>query len=289
MKQASQDLINFLATTEGNKLRIADLYTFKLTTGTVLRFTSTDFDITVNGNTFSHNNAGISRSEMSWLTGLSVDDVTIEFNPSEDDKLGEITLVEAFRNGSFDGAEVQLDIAFYTDGWENTPLILKKLFVGNLDVDEVGGSYVKTNVKSFTELLNSAFPTHVYQASCCYALYSAGCGANRRNFSENGYVLQNSTKKHINCNLRKGGGYYQNGVITFLTGKNINIKKSVKVHESGFIELSTPLQYEPAIGDKFEIAAGCNKTMRQCKSKFNNFANYSGTPFVPKSDSTAKF
>lgn len=289
MKQASEDLIKFLATTEGNKLRIADLYTFRLTNGIALRFTSADFDITVNGNTFNHKNAGIARSEMSWLTGLSVDDLTIEFNPSSEDFLGEISLVEAFRNGSFDGAEVQLDVAFYKEGWEDTPLILEKLFVGNIDVDEVGGSYVKTSVKSFTELLNSAFPTHVYQASCCYALYSAGCGVNRANFSENAYVLQNSTKTQINCSLRKPAGYYQNGVITFLSGKNINIKKSVKIQQSGFIQLTTPLQYAPAIGDMFSIAAGCNKTMSMCRDKFKNFANYSGTPFVPKSDSTAKF
>jgi len=289
VKQASKELIKFLATTEGNKLRIADLYTFKLTNGIVLRFTSADFDITVNGNTFSHKNAGIARSEISWMTGLSVDDLTIEFNPSSEDLLGEISLVEAFRNGSFDGAEVQLDVAFYKDGWENTPLILEKLFVGNIDVDEVGGSYVKTTVKSFTELLNSAFPSHVYQASCCYALYGAGCKVNRNKFSESAVVKENSSKKQIYCSLKKTGGYYQNGVITFLTGKNINIKKSIKIQGNGYILLSTPLQYAPASGDKFTISAGCNKTISMCRSKFNNFANYSGTPFVPKADSTAKF
>lgn len=289
MKIASQELIDFLASTEGTKLKIADLYTFKLTNGTILRYTSADFDININGVVFNHKNAGIARSEMSWLTGLSVDDVTIEFNPSEDDKFGEITLVEAFRNGSFDGAEVQIDIAFYTEGWNNEPLVLEKMFIGNIDVDEVGGSYIKANVKSYTELLNSQFPMHVYQASCCWSLYANGCGVNRSNYSEIAYSLQNSTKKQINCNLRKAAGYYQNGVITFLNGKNMNIKKSVKVHQSGFIQLSTPLQYAPEIGDQFEIAAGCNKTIAMCRDKFNNLANYSGTPFVPKADSTAKF
>lgn len=289
MKQASDELINFLATLESDKLRLADLYTFKLTNGTVLRFTSADFDITINGNTFSHKNAGISRSSMAWATGLSVDDVTLEFNPSEEDKLEEITLVEAFRNGSFDGAEVQIDIAFYADGWDNEPLVLEKLFVGNIDVDEIGGSYVKASIKSYTELLNAAFPSQVYQASCCYALYGAGCGVNRANFSEDAYVLSNSTKKQINCQLRQAAGYYQNGVVTFLTGKNINIKKSVKVHQSGFLTLSTPLPYVPAIGDKFSVSAGCNKTISMCESKFHNKANYSGTPFVPKADSTVKF
>ena len=289
MKQASEDLIKFLATTEGNKLRLADLYTFKLTNGTILRFTSSDFDIIVNDKIFSHKNAGISRSSMSWLTGLSVDDVTIEFNPTENDKLDDVSLVEAFRNGSFDGAEVQLDIAFYKDGWENEPLVLEKLFVGNIDVDEIGGSYVKVSIKSYTELLNAAFPSQVYQASCCYALYGAGCGVNRANFSEDAYVLTNSTKKQINCQLRQAAGYYQNGVITFLTGKNINVKKSIKVHQSGFLTLSTPLPYAPAIGDKFSVSAGCNKTISMCESKFHNKANYSGTPFVPKADSTVKF
>lgn len=289
MKIADERLVQFLAKTDAKQLRIADLYTFKLTNGTILRYTSADFDILICGNLYSHKNAGISRSEMTWETGLSVDDVTIEFNPSEKDLLNTVPLVEAFRNGSFDGAEAKIDIAFYTEGWEGEPLILEKLFVGKVDVDEVGGSYVKTSVKSFTEMLNSNFPTHVYQASCCYALYSAGCGVDRKKFAMSGYVLQNSTKKQIFCNFSKPVGYFTNGVVTFLTGQNVNIKRSVKVHDKGFLVLSTPLQYAPAIGDKFEVVCGCNKTIATCRDKFSNLGNYSGTPFVPKSNTTAKF
>lgn len=289
MKQCSEELKQFLATIEAEKLRIADLYTFNLTNGTVLRFTSADFDVKYNGVTYSKKNACISRSSMTWETGLSVDDVTIEFNPSEKDVLGDITLVQAFRNGSFDGAKVQIDLAFYTDGWNSEPKVLEKLFAGTLDVEEVGGSYVKCSAKSYTELLNSSFPTHVYQASCCYSLYGAGCNVDRKNFSQAGYVLQNSTKKIINCSFSKPVGYFQNGVVTFLTGKNANVKRSVKIHEKSYLQLSTPLQYEPAIGDKFEVAAGCNKTIATCQNKFNNKANFSGTPFVPQAESTAKF
>ncbi len=77
----------------------------------MLRFTNADFDVEYNGATYNKKNACISRSSMTWETGLSVDDVTIEFNPSEKDMLGEITLVQAFRNGSFDDAKVQIDLA----------------------------------------------------------------------------------------------------------------------------------------------------------------------------------
>lgn len=238
---------------------------------------------------FNSQNACISRSSMSWETGLSVDDLTVEFNPSEKDVLGDITLVQAFRNGSFDGAKMQLDLAFYAEGWNEEPNVLEKLFAGTLDVEEIGGSYVKCSAKSYTELLNSSFPAHVYQAGCCYSLYGAGCNVDRKKFSQSGYVLQNSTKKQINCNFSQPAGYFQNGVITFLSGKNINVKRSVKFHEKTYLQLSTPLQYEPAIGDKFEVAAGCNKTLATCQSKFNNKANFSGTPYVPKAESTAKF
>lgn len=286
MKTASNELITFLASSEGNKLRIADLYTFILTNGIILRYTSADFDIIYNGNTYSCKNAGIARSEISWQTGLSVDDVTIELCPSPYDTVGSVTLVEGFINGTFDGALIQLDMAFYKEGWSKAPLILEKLFIGNVDVDEIGGSYVKLNIKSLTELLNTTFPPDVYQTACHYALYGAGCNVNKSNFSEVSSVGTNSTKKLINCSLNKAIGYYQNGVLLFTSGLNLNVKKSIKVHSSGILTLSTPLQYTPSIGDSFIVYAGCDKTIATCKNKFNNLDNFSGCPFIPNPDST---
>lgn len=285
MKNASSELVEFLASTDSKNLKIADLYTITLTNGLIWRLTSADFDIKHSGNTYSCQNAGISRSEMSWQQGLSVDDVMIELNPSPNDRLGSISLVEAFRNGSFDGAEIQLDMAFYKNGWKSAPLILEKLFVGNMDVEEVSGSYVKLTIKSLTELLNTSFPADVYQTACHYPLYGTGCGVNRTNFAENSIVQSGSTKKQLNCSLTKVAGYYQNGIVEFTSGTNINIKKSIKLHTSGVITLSTPLQYAPQVGDTFAIFAGCDKTMATCKGKFNNLDNFSGTPFIPKPDS----
>lgn len=286
MKQASNDLIEFLASEGSSKMRIADLYTFTLTNGIVLRYTSADFDIIHDGNVYSYKNAGIARSEISWQTGLSVDDVTIEMNPGINDKVGSITLVEAFRNGTFDGAEIQLDMAFYSEGWEKEPLILGKLFVGNVDVEEVSGSYVKLNIKSLTELLNTSFPSDVYQTACHYSLYGAGCKVARENFSENLLVQKGSTKKQIICSPTKADGYYQNGIVLFTNGANVNIKKSVKLYAGGVITLSTPLQYPPQVGNTFTIFAGCDKTMATCKNKFSNLDNFSGTPFIPSADSS---
>lgn len=286
MKEASPLLVEFLASEASGVLKAADLYTITLTNGIVLRYTSSDFDIYRDGTKYSCKNAGIARSEMSWQTGLSVDDVTVEMNPSEKDSVGEIPLVEAFRNGTFDGAEIRLDMAFYKDGWENEPLFLDKLFVGTVDVEEVSGSYAKLNIKSRTELLNQSFPSDTYQAACHYSLYGEGCCVKKEYFSEKTKVAEGSTKKKIFCQIRAANGYYQNGVLQFTSGKNINIKKSIKIHESGVITLSTPLQYNPTIGDTFTISAGCDHTMTTCSKKFNNLSNFSGTPFIPKADSS---
>ena len=286
MKKASPLLVEFLASEESGVLKTADLYTIKLTNGTVLRYTTADFDIIRNGAVYSCKNAGISRSEMSWQTGLSVDDVTVEMYPAESDKVGSVSLVEAFRNGTFDGAEICLDMAFYKDGWENEPLFLEKLFVGTVDVEEVSGSYAKLNIKSFTELLNQSFPADTYQASCHYSLYGEGCKVNKEHFSQYASVAEGSTKKKIYCKLSSPAGYYQNGIIQFIIGKNLNIKKSIKIHENGLLVLSTPLQYTPTVGDTFLVSAGCDHTMTTCKKKFGNLSNFSGTPFIPKADSS---
>jgi len=286
MKQASEELIQFLASTDAGLLRIADLYTFKLVNDTVLRYTSADFNINHAGHIYSCKNAGIARSEMSWQIGLSVDDVIIELNPGQNDIIDGLKMVEAFRSGTFDGAEIQLDMAFYTEGWHEEPLILEKLFVGNVDVDEVSGSYVKLSVKSLTELLNTNFPANVYQTACQYALYDKGCKVAKGLYSENSVVNAGSTKKELRVYLVRSVGYYQNGVILFQSGRNINIKKSVKFHENGKVVLSTPLQHDPKAGDSFTIYAGCDKTIAMCKNKFKNLDNFSGTPFIPAADRT---
>ncbi len=287
MKKASAELIEFLSSTDSDVMKVADLYTFGLTNGSVIRYTSADFDVFYNGNVFSCKNAGIARSEISWQTGLSVDDVTVKMSPGLTDKIGSITLVEAFRCGIFDGAEIQIDMAFYKDGWDKDPLVLEKLFVGNVDVEEVSGAYVKLNIKSLTELLNTNFPANVYQTACHYALYGPGCNVAKNAYSENNViVLAGSTKKELRCRLVKPVGYYQNGVVVFNSGENINIKKSVKYHENGLIILSTPLHFMPRENDTFTIYAGCDKTMATCKNKFNNLSNFPGTPFIPKADSS---
>ena len=52
----------------------------------------------------------------------------------------------------------------------------------------------------------------------------------------------------------------------------------------GVFELAQPMPRDVVIGDGFDVYAGCNKTIADCRDKFNNVINYRGEPYVPGSD-----
>ena len=258
MKTASAGLIALL--NSGAPLITADLYTITLTDGMILYYTNADIDIIYGGNTYLHRPA-IKRSNLTFTEGISVDSLDVNINPESTDLIGSITMSQAFRNGTFDGAILQLDKAFFTD-WTQTPEVLEKLFLGRMDVDTIGASGIKVDVKSMTELLNVAIPKRVYQATCPWTLYdSSTCKAVKASFSSNGTVASTSTETVINCGLAQAAGYFDQGVILFTSGANLNVKRSVKSYTAGQITLINPLQYAPSVNDTFTISRGCARTM----------------------------
>ena len=74
-------------------------------------------------------------------------------------------------------------------------------------------------------------------------------------------------------------GYYRYGLIKFLTGKLSGIFLQVKDEEDGkvFLLKNTKLL---SVGDEYEIFAGCDKTIKSCKEKFDNIKNFRGEPFI---------
>lgn len=77
-------------------------------------------------------------------------------------------------------------------------------------------------------------------------------------------------------------GWYALGAVTFISGQNAGVRRSIKSYSGQQVELSSPLVFDLAPGDAFTIVPGCDKTQQMCSAKYNNLANYKGTPFVPK-------
>ncbi len=78
------------------------------------------------------------------------------------------------------------------------------------------------------------------------------------------------------------------GLMTWTSGANDGLKAEVKLHSrrSGVttLELWQAMANDVEEGDGFTVTAGCDKSFRTCKSKFNNGLNFRGFPHVPGVD-----
>jgi uncharacterized phage protein (TIGR02218 family) len=74
---------------------------------------------------------------------------------------------------------------------------------------------------------------------------------------------------------------YDQGTITFESGINVGVSRTVKQSTGTGLTLARPLDYLPSAGDSFVVYKGCDKTMATCQTRFSNLANFRGFPFVP--------
>ena len=72
------------------------------------------------------------------------------------------------------------------------------------------------------------------------------------------------------------------GVVTWITGANAGLTRTIKSADANWVYLSLPLPVAPSYGDSGWVDPGCDKTMNTCRTKFNNIARFRGCPFVPK-------
>ena len=271
MKTASTGLISML--NSNDEVYIADLYTFTLNDGTIIKYTNSDVDI---GAYSSSDILTLSRNGIKIVKGIKVDTMSlhITYAPSS-------TFMRSLQNGSFDGARVLIERAIMTTYGDisNGTVVM---FSGRVSNAEFDRTMADIEVKSDFELLNIQMPRNLYQPSCSYALYSTGCGAVKATFTKSYTITSTSTSSIFNTDVAEASDVYSQGIIVFTSGVNAGVKRTVKYQTNGTVAISLPLAYTPNIGDTFDISQGCDKTKTTCETKFNNIANFRGFPYVPK-------
>jgi len=209
MIQATTELINLLNTSD--QFLMADLFTFTLLNGTVLRYTSLDCDLTVNGNTFS-SAIPIKRDTISIKAGLEVDELSLTIYPSSSDLVAGVPFVHAVNMGMFDGADFTLERAFFGPAWQTFVGSIIR-FMGRVsDISDFNRTEIPMTVKSTLELLNVKMPRNVYQAGCSHTLFDSGCTLDKTSHGVGSSVLDGSTTTSIICGLTQAGAV--NGTLT---------------------------------------------------------------------------
>ena len=284
MKAASPGLIAFLNTArqaQDAQIFVADLFTFTLLSGPVLRWTNADYDITFAGQTYSASGPMVNGLKYKCTIGVDVDRQQISVAARQTDLVSGALVLMQIRDGAFDGATVQRERVF-SSAPNATIVDSVVLFHGRVStVDSVGRTQAQLTVAS--DLVELAFnmPRNVYSPTCLHVLYQAGCGVSAAAFSLAATAGVGSTGSVV---AFAGAAVTQiQGTLVFTTGANANVRSTVRSVVPGVsATLQFPLPATPAVGDGFTVFQGCDHTKATCLAKFNNLARFRGFPFVPQ-------
>lgn len=278
MKTATAPLIALL--NSGADFQQADVWTITLSGGQVLRYSSIDIDLVVNGNTFSKGPL-FKRSSITEKRGLEVSDLAVTIEGDDNDLINGVPIIKFISNRGLDGANVKVDRAFFTD-WGQTATGSIVRFAGRVTgVRNVSGLTAEVSVASWSILLNVMMPANLYQAACLHTVYDTGCTLNPASFTASGSCTGTPGVLSFGSSVSATTGDYDQGRLVFTSGANNGLARAIRANVGGTFTLVSPLPVAPAAGDTFTVYKGCDLTMGTCLSKFNNLNNFKGTPFVP--------
>lgn len=288
MKPASPTLLALLATRQFYR---ADLYEFTLVGGTVLRYCTGDMDVNWNSQVWSagksigpYLDTAENKATFHWKVGVEVDTLTFDVLPGSANING-VPFLSAIRQGMFDGADLTIYRAYmptYNDTAAGTVIV----FTGRVSEVNATRSVAKFNVSSHLELLNLKMPHNLYQSGCVNTLYDGTCGLIKSSFGVSATVSAVTSTSRFNAVLGQATDYFTQGTITFTSGANAGVSRTVKSWGANTFVMIAPFPNLPVIGDAFTAYPGCDKTQSTCQGKFNNFARFRGFPFIPE-NSTA--
>lgn len=265
----------------GAPVNQADCYTVTLPTGQVLRWSGSDVAITIHGDLFGLG-PGIVRNRLRWVIGVEVSTLDLTLTDNAATTINGVPLYAFIRGRGLYGARVLLERAFWGVG-DAGPVGALHWFSGRIAEADIDRSAARLTAKSDIELLDVRVPRDVYQAGCLNDLGDALCGVNLAAAAITGAATSASTADRTTFShaLPQAAGHFDLGVITMTSGANNGLRRTVRRHLVGTLQVLQPWPAPVASGDTFSVRPGCDKTQATCTAKFGNLARFRGMPFIP--------
>lgn len=271
-------LVTWLQTT--TEIRMADLYTITLKSGTALRYTTWDTNLVVLGNTFLTGPPHIARSAIEEKIGMEVATLEVTIEASLTDTVSGVPILQAIGQGIFDGAGFRIDRLFMDSNSNQIGAVVRfSGFIG--PVEELTRTSAKLTVNAATAYLNMQLPSIILQPGCTNTLFDPRCGLLKSSYANNLVVQAPCTLNKIITTSSQPDAYFDNGQLVFTSGANNGLVKAIRQFIAGVFYFNSPLPFVPNAGDTFTAYPGCDKTQATCTAKFNNVANFEGFPYVP--------
>lgn len=266
---------------------MVDLFTFTLTSGTVIRWTSADQPVVVNGNTYLCGPV-ITRDTVNLEVGITVDTFSMTLAGDSTVLMNGKPLFPFIAGGGLDNARLALDRAFAAapgSAWIGT----LGLFSGRVSDTTVSRYEADLTINSDSELLNVMIPRNVYAPGCGNTWADATCGLAKATYSVAATATSatDAARTTFSTALGQASGYFALGWAVGVAGANAGVGRTVKTFASGAITTIQPWPVAVAPGDTFTVYPGCDKTQATCVSKFNNVIHFRGQPYVPAPETIA--
>jgi Phage conserved hypothetical protein BR0599/Uncharacterized conserved protein (DUF2163) len=304
-----------------------DLYTITLAGGSVLKFTTADFDINCGSGTSyvglpqpsgRYLSGGVrvdqdpkkgSKTQAHWKTGLDTDTWVVVLMPRPvdpvtgaafPDQIGNVPFTQAASGGALDAADFQVDRAYFSTvpTWPMppggaVPLGTKTIFAGVVAEVDTTDLVVALTVNDYRSLFTIQMPLHFYQAQCRHTLYDTGCNAsgnmNQASFAVAGVVGGGSTQGQILApGLATPAGSGTYALGTVIMTSGLNNGFSRTVSQWAAGVLSLVNPFPFAL-----IAGDTFNAYPGCDWQFStcgafaNSANFGGQPFIPPPETMA--
>lgn len=279
MKNVTSAFLTMLQTSK--TLVVANLYTFTLRDGTVIRWTDGAVSLTVGANTFVVGPV-IKRDSIKLGLGVSVGTMQIKVSSGSNVLVNGAPVVQAIARGDFDEADVLIE-KFLAPSWTDTTR--GSVVIHGGEVADSGGDRLTATmqVASKTQRFSKQFPVNYLLPNCVHALFDHGCTLSRAAFVVSGTVSGTPGNSSFDTSLTQADDYFALGKIQFTSGALNGAWRSVQTYKSasGAVSVAYPFDAVPAAGDTFDIWPGCDKQEATCSAKFSNLANFRGFPYVP--------
>lgn len=267
----------------------AQAWTITRLDGTIERYTTLDIDLTYGGQTYlacggfsasaSENGEGLGNVGSMELTGVLSSD---HIDPS------------ALLAGVYNGADVEVWVIPVDADTGDIPFRLIAGVIGRVTQGLTGFT---AELLTPSVLATQRNITDVYSAECRYHFGDSRCAFDASSLEVPGTVTSVSTptapnvgRKRVFGDTGRGedAGYFDRGTLTWVTGDNAGIEVQVSSFFDQSFTIWDVCPYRIQIGDTYTARPGCDKSIKACKTKFNNFENFGGFPDIPGNDIAVK-
>ncbi len=244
-----------------------ELYDFGLA-DEQFNYTSGEEELTIDAITYTP--VEISRNNIMFGVEHRQDIITITVPSSLDPAERFIAIVP--------GQKLTLTIRRFhtTDTAEETVVIFKGIVRSVAFTEDT--EKAEFSVAALTSGQGREVPRMTYQGLCNHVLYDERCKIAQASFQFTGAVsVVDENRLTVPGLTAAGSGFYTGGFVQLGTTDY----RMILAHTDDIITLLVPFPGN-VLGATVNVFAGCDHTISECKTKFDNVENYGGFAFVPR-------